>query len=51
VQSVEVLKYCRITGLSSWMASASFKLSLALDETGSAAFVTLHCVLGRASGQ
>jgi hypothetical protein len=31
------------------MASASFKLSLALGETGGAAFVTLHTVLGRLS--
>jgi hypothetical protein len=31
------------------MASASFQLSLALGETGDAAFVTLHSVLGRLS--
>jgi hypothetical protein len=31
------------------MASASFKLSLALGETGGAAFVTLHSVLERLS--
>jgi hypothetical protein len=31
------------------MASASFRLSLALDETRGAAFVRLHSVLGRVS--
>ena len=31
------------------MASASFRISLALGETGGAAFVRLHCVLARES--
>ena len=31
------------------MASASFKSSLALGDTGGVAFVRLHCVLGRVS--
>ena len=31
------------------MASASFRISLALGETGGAAFVRLHCVLARVS--